>query len=136
MEVTPSGVLGMIPWLGLTPSAVAVLGIMSELQVAGGRVNFTQYEMARQLGVPGSAVSRGMKVLVDRHLVIRGGGGRGNSYRLHPFVAKYSSQEEMEREIRAAAGEVRAGHLPDITAPLYRRRPPRHTTDGPTLVAV
>ncbi|MFF4648613.1 MarR family transcriptional regulator [Streptomyces sp. NPDC001380] len=134
VEVTPAGVLGLIPRLGLTPSAVAVLGIMSDLQAPGGRVHRTQYEMARELGVPESAVSRGMKVLVDRHLVIRGGDGRGNSYRLHPFVAKYASQEEMESALRAAAGEVRAGRLPDISAPPHRRRQAR--PGGTDLVAV
>ncbi|MFD8756027.1 hypothetical protein ACFV0O_34385 [Kitasatospora sp. NPDC059577] len=135
MEITPSGVLGMIPRLKLTPSAIAVLGIMSDLQLPGGEVNHSQVEMAQRLGMLESAVSRGMKCLVDRHLVIRSGEGRGHSYRLHPFIAKYSSEAEMEASLRAAAVEVREGRLPDIAAPLYRKQPPR-ASGRPKLVAV
>jgi hypothetical protein len=135
MEITPSGVLGMIPRLNLTPSAIAVLGIMSELQSVGGHVNHSQIEMAQKLGVLESAVSRGMKLLVARNLVIRSGEGRGHSYRLHPFIAKYSSQHEMEAALRVAATEVREGRLPDIAAPLYRKQPPR-AAGRPNLVAV
>ncbi|MER8188567.1 winged helix-turn-helix domain-containing protein [Kitasatospora sp. NPDC094015] len=135
MEITPSGVLGMIPRLKLTPSAIAVLGIMSELQLPGGDVRHSQVEMAERLGLAESAVSRGMKCLVDRNLVIRSGDGRGHSYRLHPFIAKYSSQAEMEEGLRLAAVEVREGRLPDIAAPLYRKQPPR-ASGRPNLVAV
>ncbi|GAA1109861.1 hypothetical protein [Kitasatospora arboriphila] len=135
MEITPSGVLGMIPRLKLTPSAIAVLGIMSELQAPGGEVNHSQVEMAEKLGLLESAVSRGMKCLVDRNLVIRSGEGRGHSYRLHPFIAKYGSQAEMEASLRAAAAQVREGKLPDIAAPLYRKQPPR-AGGRPKLVAV
>ncbi|GAA2271304.1 MULTISPECIES: hypothetical protein [Kitasatospora] len=134
MEITPSGVLGMIPRLKLTPSAIAVLGIMSDLQASGGEVNYTQAQMADKLGMLESAVSRGMKCLVARSLVIRSGDGRGHSYRLHPFIAKYASQSEMEAAVRAAAVDVREGRLPDIAAPLYRKQPPR--AGKPTLVAV
>ncbi|WP_063774687.1 MarR family transcriptional regulator [Kitasatospora azatica] len=134
MEITPSGVLGMIHRLQLTPTAIAVLGIMSELQASGGAVNYTQVDMAERLGVLESAVSRGMKLLVARNLVIRSGDGRGHSYRLHPFIAKYSSEREMEAALRAAAVEVREGRMPDIAAPLYRKQPPR--AGRPNLVAV
>ncbi|MET8630665.1 hypothetical protein ABZW30_44415 [Kitasatospora sp. NPDC004669] len=135
MEITPSGVLGMIPRLKLTPTAIAVLGIMSELQSPGGEVNYSQVEMAERLGLLESAVSRGMKCLVNRNLVIRSGDGRGHSYRLHPFIAKYTSETEMETALRAAAVEIREGRLPDIAAPLYRKQPPR-ASGRPNLVAV
>ncbi|MFF7459079.1 hypothetical protein [Kitasatospora sp. NPDC008115] len=135
MEITPSGVLGMIPRLKLTPSAIAVLGIMSELQLPGGDVRHSQVDMAERLGLAESAVSRGMKCLVARNLVIRSGDGRGHSYRLHPFIAKYSSQAEMEDALRLAAVDVREGRLPDIAAPLYRKQPPR-AAGRPNLVAV
>jgi hypothetical protein len=134
MEITPSGVLGMIHRLQLTPTAIAVLGIMSELQAPGGTVAYSQVDMAEKLGMLESAVSRGMKLLVARNLVLRSGDGRGHSYRLHPFIAKYTSEREMETALRAAAADVRAGQLPDIAAPLYRKQPPR--PGQPNLVAV
>ncbi len=109
---------------------------MSELQAIGGDVNYSQSEMAQKLGLQESAVSRGMKLLVARNLVIRSGEGRGHNYRLHPFIAKYSSQHEREAALRTATAAVREGLLPDIAAPLYRKQPPRATTGRPKLVAV
>ncbi|MFC8311639.1 hypothetical protein ACFUMJ_24310 [Streptomyces olivaceus] len=47
------------------------------------------------------------------------------TYYLHPYVASYSSQEELEEAIEDAAERIEAGELPEITAPLYETAPPK-----------
>ncbi|MCC9311951.1 hypothetical protein LN042_33655 [Kitasatospora sp. RB6PN24] len=63
-----------------------------------------------------SVVSRGMTLLVERGLVLR----KGYRYRLHPAVAGYSSELEMQAAMARAAREG----VPPILIPDYQAAPP------------
>ncbi|WP_406459591.1 MarR family transcriptional regulator [Streptomyces sp. NBC_00876] len=58
-----------------------------EEQEPGGAVNLTQPEMAAKLGIHPSRVSRAMRVLVERGVVIRPNNGKGRSHSLNPAIA-------------------------------------------------
>ncbi|MFD4863126.1 hypothetical protein [Streptomyces atratus] len=47
------------------------------------------------------------------------------TYYLHPYIASYASQEELEEAIEDAAERIEAGELPEIAVPLYETAPPK-----------
>lgn len=111
--------------LDLTPSAIHVLSLMVDEQEAGGAVHLTQPEMAKLLGVHPSRVSRAMRLLVDRGLVVRPNNGKGRSYSLNPAVAGYESEEDFVREMTR---QLAVGGPPPILVPEYQTAPPRRGT--------
>ncbi|MEU4098056.1 helix-turn-helix domain-containing protein [Streptomyces sp. NPDC026673] len=110
----------MLPRLELTPTAVNVLAVMVGKQQPGGAVPVTQAEIAEELDILPSVVSRAMALLSDRGLVIRP--GRGHRYSLNPAIAGYASEQEMGTTLGRA---VINGTLPPIKVPNYQKRPPK-----------
>ncbi|GGO97979.1 MarR family transcriptional regulator [Wenjunlia tyrosinilytica] len=107
----------MLPRLELTPTAINVLSVMISKQQPGGAVPITQAEVAEELDILPSVVSRAMALLAERGLVLR----RGHRYSLNPAIAGYTSESEMQTTLAKA---VRDG-LPSINVPKYERRPPK-----------
>ncbi|MET9182991.1 helix-turn-helix domain-containing protein [Kitasatospora aureofaciens] len=108
---------GMLRRLELTPTATNVLSVMVERQNPGGVVPITQQDIAEELQILPSVVSRGMTLLVERGLVLR----KGYRYRLHPAIAGYSSELEMQAAMARAAREG----VPPILIPDYQAAPPK-----------
>ncbi|MFJ9777632.1 helix-turn-helix domain-containing protein [Kitasatospora sp. NPDC101157] len=108
---------GLLRRLELTPTATNVLSVMVERQNPGGVVPITQQDIAEELQILPSVVSRGMTLLVERGLVLR----KGYRYRLHPAIAGYSSELEMQAAMARAAREG----VPPILIPDYQAAPPK-----------
>ncbi|WP_051838752.1 MarR family transcriptional regulator [Streptomyces sp. NRRL WC-3742] len=108
---------GILRRLELTPTATNILSVMVERQNPGGAVPITQQDIAEELQILPSVVSRGMTLLVERGLVLR----KGYRYRLHPAIAGYSSELEMQAAMARAARE----DLPPILIPDYQSTPPK-----------
>ncbi|MFI6588340.1 hypothetical protein [Embleya sp. NPDC050493] len=111
-------VIGQLPFFELTPTAAKVLSTMIRLQQPGGFVEHSQRAMGIMLGIPESAVSRGIRELCDKGLVLRP--NRRNW--LHPAIAGYTSIEEMNEEIQRAA---QSPLVPPLLIPNYQVMPPR-----------
>ncbi|MCO8306810.1 hypothetical protein ACFV4E_35105 [Streptomyces hygroscopicus] len=75
-----------------------------------------------------------MGLLESRNLVLRPKDRKYRTYYLHPYIASYASQEELEEAIEDAAERIESGELPEITAPLYETAPPKR--QGQPLRAV
>ncbi|MEW1912334.1 MarR family transcriptional regulator [Kitasatospora sp. NPDC085895] len=112
-----TNLFGMLRRLELTPTATNVLSVMVEKQDPGGAVPITQQDIAEELQILPSVVSRGMTLLVERGLVLR----KGYRYRLHPAIAGYSSELEMQAAMARAAREG----VPPILIPDYQAAPPK-----------
>ncbi|MEU5388708.1 MULTISPECIES: MarR family transcriptional regulator [Kitasatospora] len=108
---------GLLRRLELTPTATNVLSVMVERQDPGGAVPITQQDIAEELQILPSVVSRGMTLLVERGLVLR----KGYRYRLHPAIAGYNSELEMQAAMARAAREG----VPPILIPDYQTTPPK-----------
>lgn len=108
---------GLLRRLELTPTATNVLSVMVERQNPGGVVPITQQDIAEELQILPSVVSRGMTLLVERGLVLR----KGYRYRLHPAIAGYGSELEMQAAMARAAREG----VPPILIPDYQAAPPK-----------
>ncbi|MFC9607998.1 MarR family transcriptional regulator [Streptomyces niveus] len=117
-----TGLLAMLRRLKLTPTATDVLSVMVEKQEPGGHVIMTQPEMAKELDIHPSRVSRAMALLVDRGLVIRPNNGRGRSYALNPTVAGYESESHLADEMTK---QLALGGPPPIMVPKYQQPPPK-----------
>ncbi|MFE9426997.1 MarR family transcriptional regulator [Kitasatospora sp. NPDC006697] len=109
--------LGLLHRLELTPTATNVLSVMVDQQSPGGVVPLTQQEIADELKILPSVVSRGMALLVERGLVLR----KGYRYRLHPVLAGYTSEAELQAAMARAASEG----VPPILLPEYQTAPPK-----------
>ncbi|HBF84943.1 MAG TPA: hypothetical protein DD420_34955 [Streptomyces sp.] len=93
----------------------------------GGDLPMRQKDMARDYKITPQAVSSLMAPLCDLNIVLRprsDDGRQGNSYKLHPFAAKYASSEDMEAAFRRAILAIKAGELPNIKLPAYAAAPP------------
>jgi hypothetical protein len=112
--------------LPISPAAVKFLQYLIFRSEFGGQLPVRQKEMAPEYKITPQAVSNLMATLCDLNLVLRPQyeGRQGNSYRLHPFAAKYESHEDMEAAIRAAVRSIKAGELPNVKLPSYASAPP------------
>jgi hypothetical protein len=92
----------------------------------GGQLPVRQKDMAREYNITPQAVSNLMAPLCDLNIVLRhqSGARKGNSYRLHPLVAKYQSPEAMEAAFRHTLHSIKAGELPNLKLPAYAAAPP------------
>ncbi|MEU9774539.1 helix-turn-helix domain-containing protein [Streptomyces sp. NPDC047968] len=111
--------------LDLTPTATAVLSLMVDEQAPGGAVHLSQDEMAKKLSINRAHISKGMRMLVERGLVIRPNGGRGRRYALNPAIAGYESEEDF---VQTMTTLLAAGGPPPIVVPDYKTAPPRRTS--------
>nr|WP_126641469.1 helix-turn-helix domain-containing protein [Embleya hyalina] len=128
MLYSSTALWSILPDLDLPPATMRVLARLQAVQQPGGLIVESQVDIASALGLSQVTVSRSMRTLRDRNLVI---GSRG-SKRLHPLIAGYASSEDYER---AAIEAVRRDDIPDITVPLYVQPPPR-VGHAPPLSAV
>lgn len=117
-----TGLVSTLRKLKLTETAKDVLSVMCERQEPGGAVLMTQPQIACELGIHKSQVSRAMAQLVERGLVQRPNNGRGRSYSLNPAIAGYESEEDMARAMTEA---ISAGGPPPILIPDYQHTPPK-----------
>ncbi|MFD0352938.1 hypothetical protein ACFVHW_04200 [Streptomyces sp. NPDC127110] len=86
-----------------------------------------QKQMSVEYGVSQASISTLMDPLVKLNLVLRPeseSGRKGNSYRLHPLAAKYSSIEAMQAVWKQALHDMQAGVLAAINLPEYKIAPP------------
>lgn len=92
----------------------------------GGQLPARQIDMAREYGVTKQAVSKLLAPLCDLNIVLRpeNEGRKGSSYRLHPFAARYDSEESMEAALRVAMARIKAGDLQNLKLPAYAAAPP------------
>jgi predicted transcriptional regulator len=116
-----TGLMVLLRRLRLTPTAIEVLSVMVEKQEPGGAVLMTQTEIASELGVDRTRVSRAMRLLVERGVVVRPN-GVGRRYSLNPTVAGYDSEHDMEKEMTR---QLAAGGPPPIMVPKYQQAPPK-----------
>ncbi|MCX5216163.1 MarR family transcriptional regulator [Kitasatospora sp. NBC_00240] len=116
---------GILRRLELTPTATNILSVMVDKQNPGGVVPLTQQDIAEELQILPSVVSRSMTLLVERGLVLR----KGYRYRLHPAIAGYNTELEMQAAMARAAREG----VPPILIPDYQKAPPKA---GPTRLRV
>lgn len=101
-----------------------------ERQEPGGEVNPSQAELGARVGLSRDSANTAVSLLESRNLVLRPKDRKYRTYYLHPYVASYASQEELEEleeAIEDAAARIEAGELPEITAPLYETAPKRQS---------
>lgn len=79
-------------------------------------------ELGARVGLSRNSANTAMALLESRNLVLRPEDRKYRTYYLHPHVASYASQEELEEVIQDAAERIEAGDLPEITAPAVRDR--------------
>lgn len=77
------------------------------------------------MGLSRNSANTAMSLLESRNLALRPKDRKYRTYYLHPYVASYTSQEELEEATENAAERIEAGELPEITAPLYGTAPPK-----------
>ncbi|MFF5130967.1 hypothetical protein ACFY41_29095 [Streptomyces syringium] len=124
MLIQASAGFGMLYRLDLTKAATDLLSVLIERQAPGGEVNASQAELGARVGLSRNSANTAMALLESRHLVQKPQ-GKYRTYYLHPYIASYASQEELEEAIEDAAERIEAGELPDITVPLYETAPPK-----------
>ncbi len=127
-----TGLMAMLRKLKLTQTATDVLSVMVEFQEPGGAVLRTQPEIAAELGIHRTQVSRAMSLLVGRGLVLRNNNGKGRSYALNPAIAGYESADAQAREMTR---QLAAGGPPPILVPDYQQTPPKEGRGNLTSVA-
>ncbi|MFE6497030.1 hypothetical protein [Streptomyces sp. NPDC057748] len=129
MLIQASAGFGMLYRLDLTKAAMELLSALIECQEPGGEVNASQAELGARVGLSRNSANTAMALLENRNLVLRPTNSEGRrkyrTYYLHPYVASYASQEDLEEAIQDAAVRITDGELPDITAPLYETAPPK-----------
>ncbi|MFE5842121.1 helix-turn-helix domain-containing protein [Streptomyces niveus] len=131
MMIQASAGFGMLYRLDLTKAAMELLSVLIERQESGGEVNASQAQLAARVGLSINSVNTAMALLESRKLVLRPETRKYRTYYLHPYVASYDSQEEMEEAIGEASERIAAGELPDISAPLYETAPPKRQPQAP-----
>ncbi|MGP4003636.1 hypothetical protein [Streptomyces sp. 8N706] len=112
--------------LPISGAAVKFLQYLIHRSDFGGHLPVRQKDMAREYNITPQAVSNLMAPLCDLNIVLRprNDGRRGNSYRLHPLVAKYATPEDMEAAFRHTLKSIKAGELPNLKMPSYVSVPP------------
>ncbi|MGA5822245.1 helix-turn-helix domain-containing protein [Kitasatospora sp. NPDC094028] len=107
----------MISELGLAGSAYKTLARLVRKQQPGGHIEYSQQELAEILEMHPNMVSRAMGTLTRANVVLR---PTRYSYRLHPFVAGYENEDEMNEAIAQALEDISNGDLPAISVPRKR----------------
>ncbi|GAA2522846.1 hypothetical protein [Streptomyces longisporus] len=130
MLIQASAGFGMLYRLDLTKAAMDLLSVLIERQEPGGEVNASQAELGARVGLSRNSANTAMALLESRHLVLRPVDRKYRTYYLHPYIASYATQEELEDAIEDAAVRIAEGELPDITAPLYETAPPKRQPQG------
>ncbi|MEU1175362.1 hypothetical protein [Streptomyces microflavus] len=102
-----------------------------ERQEPGGEVNASQAELGARVGLSRNSANTAMALLESRNLVLRPQDRKYRTYYLHPYIASYATQEELEETVQDAAERIEAGELPEITAPLYETGPPKRQPQTP-----
>jgi predicted transcriptional regulator len=125
MLIQASAGFGMLYRLDLTKAAQDLLSALVERQEPCGEVNASQAELGARVGLSRNSANTAMALLESRNLVLRPEERKYRRYYLHPYIASYASQEELEEALQDAAERISAGELPDITAPLYDTQPPK-----------
>ncbi|MFB8441229.1 hypothetical protein ACFC7A_19505 [Streptomyces niveus] len=123
--------------LPVSGAAVKFLAYLVSTSEFGGELTNRQKDMAREYGITPQAVSYLMAPLRELNIVLRPvseDGRQGNSYRLHPFAAKYDSHTSMENAFKEALSQIKAGELPNLKLPKYSSTPP--TAEGPPKLRV
>ncbi|MFF0630588.1 hypothetical protein [Streptomyces sp. NPDC004296] len=128
MLIQASAGFGMLHRLDLTKAAQDLLSVMVDCQEAGGEVNESQAALGARAGLSRNSANTAMALLESRSLVLRPESRKYRTYYLHPYIASYASQEELEEAIQGAAERIADGELPDITAPRYETAPPKRQT--------
>jgi DNA-binding IclR family transcriptional regulator len=134
MLIQASAGFGMLYRLDLTKAALELLSALIERQEPGGEVNASQAELAARVGLSRNSANTAMGLLESRNLVLRPKDRKYRTYYLHPYIASYASQEELEDAIEDAAERIAAEELPEIAAPRYETAPPKR--HNPPLRAV
>lgn len=98
--------------LDLTVSAFALLHHLFDVQAAGGAIPLSQRDLAAALQTTPSVVSKAMGKLEQNHLVLRRGSGR--RYWLHPLIAGYASEGDLQEGLAVARERIERGELPAI----------------------
>jgi DNA-binding IclR family transcriptional regulator len=124
MLIQASAGFGMLYRLDLTKAAQALPSGLVERQEPGGE-GTSQAELGARVGMSRNSANTAMALLESRNLVLRPEDRKYRTYYLHPYIASYASQEELQEALRDAAERIAAGELPDITAPLYETAPPK-----------
>ncbi|WP_051710342.1 winged helix-turn-helix domain-containing protein [Streptomyces sp. NRRL S-350] len=106
-------VLGHIRTLGLPISARNLFDLLTEVQQAGGAIPESQQELAATLKTSPSVLSRAMRRLCELNIVLR---TTRYKYTLHPLVAGYETENDMETAISDALQQIADGELPPIAA--------------------
>ncbi|MFJ5741146.1 hypothetical protein [Streptomyces microflavus] len=83
------------------------------------------------MGLSRNSANTAMTLLESRNLVLRPQDRKYRTYYLHPYIASYATQEELEETIQDAAERIEAGELPENTAPLYETAPPKRQPQTP-----
>jgi DNA-binding IclR family transcriptional regulator len=130
MLIQASAGFGMLYRLDLTKAATDLLSVLIERQEPGGEVNASQAELGARVGLSRNSANTAMALLESRNLVLRPVDRKYRTYYLHPYIASYASQEELEDAIQDAAERIAEGELPEITAPLYETAPPKRQPQG------
>jgi hypothetical protein len=117
--------------LPISGASVKFLNYLIFRSEFGGHLPMRQKDMAREYGKTPQGISALMAPLCDLKIVLRPQGEEreGNSYRLHPLVAKYQTHEAMEAAFRRALVEIKSGELPNLKLPSYAIAPPT-SADG------
>jgi hypothetical protein len=113
-----------LPDLELPPAAQKMLWRLVAVQEPGGAISQTQTELGLRLGMDQPQVSKALRCLRDRNLVLK----KGRAMRLHPIIAGYESDEDFSLALTKAVQQIRSGELADITVPEYITTPPKAGT--------
>ncbi|MFE0880170.1 hypothetical protein ACFW4X_35665 [Streptomyces smyrnaeus] len=125
MLIQASAGFGMLYRLDLTKAAQDLLSALIERQAPGGEVNASQAELGARVGLSRNSANTAMALLESRGLVLRPEGRKYRTYYLHPYIASYASQEELEEAVHDAAERIEDGELPEIAVPMYETAPPK-----------
>nr|BBK07989.1 cAMP Regulatory protein [Streptomyces sp. TP-A0584] len=112
--------------LPISGAAVKFLQYLIHRSDFGGELPIRQKDMAEELRITPQAVSNHIAALGKLNIVLRpqNEARQGNSYRLHPFAAKYETPEDLEAAFRHAIQQIKARELPNLNLPAYTAVPP------------
>ncbi|MER5352623.1 hypothetical protein ABT093_20100 [Kitasatospora sp. NPDC002551] len=123
--------------LPVSPASVKFFAYLLARSKYGGNlpVNHNQKVMAQEYGKTPQGISALMAPLCELNIVLRPPSETrdGNTYRLHPLVAKYENHEAMEEAFREALRLIKARKLPVLRLPSYQVAPPDPTEGKPDL---
>ncbi|WP_432199108.1 hypothetical protein [Streptomyces sp. bgisy027] len=130
MLIQASAGFGMLYRLDLTKAATDLLSALIERQEPGGEVNASQAELGARVGLSRNSANTAMALLESRNLVLRPKDRKYRTYYLHPYIASYASQEELEEAIEDASERIATGELPEISVPVYQTAPPKRQSQS------